>query len=854
MFTKFLALKKFVVPCLKSLVLLAIFFGSANYIDYFALNESGLYVRGLPLIFYHLSRLIFGLCIGLSCIYLGYFLLVNLIKFKLNENISSTSRHIFAFFLGATIFSCIFVVLGFLGSINKFFAGSILALPLLLNNDFQRSKARFVNISKKNLNQRIFKYFIPLSCTLFLITKVIFTASPDLNIWEHYLHYYQVVKERSSLLPNEIWHHFYNTKGAGINFAAISISDLYSVQIISAVFFILTVLVLVEILHQFQIKKFWPLLAACLLILYAYGNGKEADFFRVHALIMAYISFMFYTIIYSTWKKTTNQNTPILCTQFLIACFLGFYQPVVTALICCACSLLILIYNFTKKEEIVKLIPMPFGCLIGSLVVLIINFNYTGIFELTPAGGFWEIADRQKFIETFGFSGIKFFLDTANDTSNNKFSLNTFLGLIRYPVSPQIFYCMLLSCLAINRPIFKKNLLIFLCMSFIFPILLIYVLFRSESIQRLSIYTIFFSTIIFIVSAKALLDKTKLCLYSQKKLIRNYRSFVTIISFLFIFFSLASAFSLAISKLKGASTQMYQFAIGLISQYEAMTTLEKRSSQDQLPIEVMESFNKIRDKNLKLFSLTFNPSYGYLVPCGRVLSEPTYSPFADPSKIQTQNPNDLITFLKKEKIGYLVINLNERLFSNLAFSKIFNDKNFLMGFNLILKKDNIYFFKLKCSNEENHKISKEFQEIYTLKKTGILNFPFTKKFNTIKKQILFESHVNTGQLEIFGSKIMKDSLTIFQQQEKEKINAQLIQIILSENGQRGHENNSNYVRDLFITIFQRITSINKFQDTQTYLENLESNIYESYIILFGKKMADTFRMYDERFPFLIEKK
>jgi hypothetical protein len=51
---------------------------------------------------------------------------------------------------------------------------------------------------------------------LLLVSRGLYPGAANGDTWEHYLHYYREVLRSGSLGPNELWYHFYFSKGAGL--------------------------------------------------------------------------------------------------------------------------------------------------------------------------------------------------------------------------------------------------------------------------------------------------------------------------------------------------------------------------------------------------------------------------------------------------------------------------------------------------------------------------------------------------------------------------------------------------------------------------------------------------------------
>jgi len=118
------------------------------------------------------------------------------------------------FFLGASLYGIVFNVLGLLGLISL---GSSLTLTVpvlvLAYRPLRSLWPQRLEAVTRPLTQDT--HATPLLASiaaaaavsfalLFLLTRVVFIAAPDGNIWEHYLHYDRAVLASGSTGPNEV--------------------------------------------------------------------------------------------------------------------------------------------------------------------------------------------------------------------------------------------------------------------------------------------------------------------------------------------------------------------------------------------------------------------------------------------------------------------------------------------------------------------------------------------------------------------------------------------------------------------------------------------------------------------------
>jgi len=70
---------------------------------------------------------------------------------------------------------------------------------------------------------------------LFLCIKVLYPNGSN-DYYDHYFYYYERVVQTGSLMPNDVWYHFYYSKGAGLFFLTMVLTDPLAPQLVAAAF------------------------------------------------------------------------------------------------------------------------------------------------------------------------------------------------------------------------------------------------------------------------------------------------------------------------------------------------------------------------------------------------------------------------------------------------------------------------------------------------------------------------------------------------------------------------------------------------------------------------------------------
>jgi hypothetical protein len=212
-----------------SVLLLLLFLFAVALLRAFHPEAAGFERKGPILIIYQLSRLEMIFFIAALSYGAGYwaFEFLGISPTRIFE--SPRKAFILCAFFGASLYGVLFTLLGFAGLINLTSA-LVCTVPLLLlsvrpiaqlASDITSAslRAETTDAYAGPITVRVIALVAIGAVVLYLMTAVLFIPVYDPNIWEHYLHYYRAVLNSGSTMPNEVWHHFYPTKAAGLFFS-----------------------------------------------------------------------------------------------------------------------------------------------------------------------------------------------------------------------------------------------------------------------------------------------------------------------------------------------------------------------------------------------------------------------------------------------------------------------------------------------------------------------------------------------------------------------------------------------------------------------------------------------------------
>jgi len=178
------------------------------------------FMTGKKVCVYHLFRLAF---IVYSCwLYyaLGYFIFR---IFHVSRPEYTLTSLLLTFFTGVGSANTLFLFIGLAGYYTRpFLEIATLCLFVYSLPELSRCLRQVTLINKTNAVLGSSILLLPLGA--FLLVKGLYPAGGH-DYYQHYFHYYKRVIETGSILPNEVWYHFYYCKGAGLFFASMLLTD-----------------------------------------------------------------------------------------------------------------------------------------------------------------------------------------------------------------------------------------------------------------------------------------------------------------------------------------------------------------------------------------------------------------------------------------------------------------------------------------------------------------------------------------------------------------------------------------------------------------------------------------------------
>ncbi|MBW7885067.1 MAG: hypothetical protein H3C34_21010 [Caldilineaceae bacterium] len=381
-------------------------------------------------------RLLFMLLLALALIGTGRLVLAIVRKQWGPMQLGPIESVVAAFFLGASTWYLILFVLGLLGLMTRYlvvpaFVVSIsLSLPLFsaglrrLRQGIQEGSAAI------HLLEAIL-VCIPLGALFVLWLQVLVNRGLSVAGFEydssgHYLPYYRAVVENGGTAVNELWYHFWMTKGAGLHFVAVMLTDLQGPQLVSFLFLTMAVVTLVIAVRRMS-GNLSLSFGAGVLFLAPFVHGFPY-YQKLHIVTLAIVGGMLWLVTLA-WRQGTLLRPAWLIPVTLLACAATLHTAPMAAILVPFLALtygsFAFAYRHNQARNLYLRWAIPAGMvLITVLGVLVLNYSTAGVMELTPFRLFWNLANQTRFSNVIS-PYLMLFLDEGTSAATGNASLSS---------------------------------------------------------------------------------------------------------------------------------------------------------------------------------------------------------------------------------------------------------------------------------------------------------------------------------------------------------------------------------------------------------------------------------------------
>jgi hypothetical protein len=226
------------------------------------------------------------------------------------------------------------------------------------------------------------------------------------DYFTHYFYYFQTVIKNGGLWPNDVWYQYYYSKGAGLFFLSILITDPLAPQLVTFCFMTMATIALFLILKRIASDTLWPLVGIILFlsifistpgsaVLYS-ANGGWGDFEKLHEINAALVVAVFWLMLETLSRINRRPILWSIATTSAIIC--AILINITIAVYFGALFALIAVFFAVSRQVAPFLVCIGLGAISAGvfIAVLILNQLTTGLADDQGILFFWNYANVEK--------------------------------------------------------------------------------------------------------------------------------------------------------------------------------------------------------------------------------------------------------------------------------------------------------------------------------------------------------------------------------------------------------------------------------------------------------------------------
>jgi hypothetical protein len=239
-------------------------------------------------------------------------------------------------------------------------------------------------------------------CLLFV--KGLYPAGGH-DYYTHYFPYLRSVITQGGLWPNDVWYHFYYSKGAGLYFLGMLLTDPLAPQLVTFCFIIASSIALFQFLSRIAPQTWWPHIGIILSIgLYIYtpglaeykANGGWGDFEKLHELNAALVIAILWMV------SSALEQRGHAALEWLVAAGSSVVAAIIInvtmAAYLGALFSILAVWLLLRGRRFQSVSCLALAAVSGASLssILLINYFATGLLNDQGILFFWKYADAEK--------------------------------------------------------------------------------------------------------------------------------------------------------------------------------------------------------------------------------------------------------------------------------------------------------------------------------------------------------------------------------------------------------------------------------------------------------------------------
>lgn len=345
-----------------------------------------------------LFRVSFMLCLGIACLTAGR--LVLFWHRRLLDELGLLEQLLFCFFTGASVLRMAMFGVGLLGGYSPqlaFFGMVPLVLLFPFIYDLGEMCSKILERLRLNVLQSILCLGL-CGIAAALLGIVYFGScqySFDGDYLTHYGPYYEAVIQSGGLAPNDVWYQYFYSKGAGLFYLSMLITDQTGPLLVSFLHFFAATLLMYAVVRRASGSALWALSAA-VFMLGMMAWPIEGFFVKHHCEISSItLSITAAVVGLVASKRYRSLCFYFVCISQASLMIYSLQAGVFTLMFIGVYAVLALVKRDYGQFKCHFFVLALAGCI--SILVMLHNYSATGLYEITPFRVFLKYWNQETF-------------------------------------------------------------------------------------------------------------------------------------------------------------------------------------------------------------------------------------------------------------------------------------------------------------------------------------------------------------------------------------------------------------------------------------------------------------------------
>ena len=217
------------------------------------------------------------------------------------------------------------------------------------------------------------------------------------DYFTHYFYFYQTVIDKAGIWPNEVWYHYYYSKGAGLYFLAMLLTDPLAPQLVTSCFMAAAALVIFLLGRRFAPEGAWPWVGvATFLAAYIY-TPMWGQFEKLHELNTCFIIAILWGAA-NTIERSGTRAWLTWATATILTIIAAVIVNTTAAIFLGAVFAALALWYLVRAQSQCSIVCLGFAGITGTILasILTLNFFTTGLFLDQGIQLLWPFTNVEK--------------------------------------------------------------------------------------------------------------------------------------------------------------------------------------------------------------------------------------------------------------------------------------------------------------------------------------------------------------------------------------------------------------------------------------------------------------------------